>query len=135
MRRVLIGAVLAALVAGQVAAQAVDGPIRGVIRGQLDAFQADDLATAFGFASPMIKGLFETPENFGQMVMTGYPMVWRPADVEFTGLVERGGRMYQNVMITDRAGALHLLEYEMVPAGDGWQINGVRFLRPGALGA
>jgi len=51
---------------------------RTVIQSQLDAFQRDDEAAAFAQASPMIKGMFRTPENFMAMVIQGYPQVYRP---------------------------------------------------------
>ena len=51
--------------------------IQTTIRSQLEALKNDDFATAFTFASPSIKYMFETPENFGRMVRGGYPMVWR----------------------------------------------------------
>ncbi|NNU80916.1 DUF4864 domain-containing protein [Halovulum dunhuangense] len=135
MRKLLIGAVLALGLGAQAGAQSAETEIQGVISGQIEAFQADDFVTAFDFASPSIQGLFGTPENFGRMVMNGYPMVWRPADVRFAQLSERAGRLYQTVLVTDQSGQLHLLEYEMVRTEEGWEINGVQFQRPGALGA
>jgi hypothetical protein len=42
---------------------------RAVIQAQLDAFQRDDGTAAFAHASPMIKGMFRTPENFMRMVV------------------------------------------------------------------
>ena len=51
-------------------------------------FLQDDFATAFTFASPNIQGIFGTHQNFGQMVRSGYPMVWRPADVQYIELRE-----------------------------------------------
>lgn len=135
IRRVVLGLALGVGLGGTVWAQSTDTVIRGVIQSQLEAFQADDFATAFSYASPMIQQMFGSPDRFGQMVMGGYPMVWRPAKTEFTALSERAGRMYQSVLITDKQGQLHVLEYEMIPTDDGWEINGVQFLRPGALGA
>jgi hypothetical protein len=32
------------------------------------------------------------------------------------------------VLVTDGAGALHLLEYELIPLDGGWRIDGVRLL-------
>ena len=52
-----------------------DDAARQVISDQIAAFQQDDFETAFTYASPMIKGIFGTPERFGQMVREGYPMV------------------------------------------------------------
>lgn len=119
----------------QAVAQTADSMIRDVISGQLDAFQADDFDRAFSYASPMIEQMFGSAERFGQMVQNGYPMVWRPADIHFGGLTDRDGRMLQSVLLTDQAGVVHVLEYEMIETGEGWEINGVRFQRPGKLGA
>ena len=117
------------------AAQDSAAAIRGVISDQIAAFRADDVATAFTFASPDIRGLFGTPDRFGAMVREGYPMVWRPGDVRFAELRERDGRALQRVLVTDGAGALHLLEYEMIPLDGGWRIDGVRLLDAGSTGA
>ena len=100
--------------------------IEKVISNQIDAFLADDFETAFTYASPMIKGIFGTPERFGQMVRQGYPMVWRPSEVNFLSIDRRGKELWQNVMVRDAEGALYILEYQMVPGGTGWLINAVR---------
>ncbi len=111
-------------------AAAQDGPegaIREVIQSQIEAFLADDFAT--------IRQMFGSPDNFGRMVREGYPMVWRPASVAFGDLREIGGRLWQQVIVTDAAGSVHVLDYQMVPAGEGWQINGVHILRAPDVGA
>jgi hypothetical protein len=53
--------------------------IRRVIESQLAAFQRDDGPGAFAFASPMIREIFATPENFMAMVKSAYQPVypWR----------------------------------------------------------
>ena len=136
MRRFLLGLILAVLAALPGLAEDAPNPaIEAVIGDQITAFRADDFNTAFGFASPMIKGIFGTPENFGAMVKNGYPMVWRPGAVKFTDLREVAGKLYQKVVITDQQGAVHLLEYEMIPAGDTWQIDGVQLLKTPDIGA
>jgi len=140
MRRLFLSLVTLVVLAAApmpAAAQAPDeGAIRDTIQRQLDAFRADDMGTAFGFASPMIRSMFGTADRFGQMVRQGYPMVYRPAEVEFLGLRERGGDLWQMVLIRDAAGAYHTLGYAMVPDGSGgWRINGVQILRAGAAGA
>jgi hypothetical protein len=131
----LLAAALALAAAGPSRAQEADAAIRGVISSQIEAFKADDFDMAFTFASPAIKRLFGNPERFGQMVQSGYPMVWRPAEVRFSGLATREGRTIQSVVVTDRDGALHVLDYEMVEGPDGWRINGVTLRRPGGAGA
>jgi len=126
MRRLVMALTVAAALVPMARAQDAGAEIRGVISDQIDAFRADDFETAFTFASPAIKRLFGTPERFGQMVRSGYPMVWRPTDVRFTDLSIRNGRRVQSVLVTDEAGTLHVLDYEMVPGDEGWRINGVR---------
>ena len=121
-----------ALISG--AARADETAIQGVISSQIEAFQADDFDRAFTFASPMIKGMFRTPENFGRMVMNGYPMVWRPAGMRFGGLVSEGGKLIQTVFFTDQAGRLFEAAYEMIETEAGWQINGV-YIREADIGA
>lgn len=137
MRRLLLalGLALCAAPAATQTVQPRNPAIEGVIQRQIEAFLADDFATAFTFASPAIKGIFGTPERFGQMVRQGYPMVWRPAEVRYLALREVAGALWQRVMIVDQAGSLHLLDYQMVPAGAGWQINGVQILRAAGAGA
>ena len=100
--------------------------IEKVISNQIDAFLADDFETAFTYASPMIKDIFGTPEKFGQMVRQGYPMVWRPSEVNFLSIDRRGKELWQNVMVQDAEGALFILEYQMIPGEMGWLINAVR---------
>lgn len=100
-------------------------PYEAVIAQQLDAFQSDDFARAFTFASPMIKGMFGTPERFGQMVEQGYPMVHRPAEVRYGAVVSDGRRVVKTVWFTDQAGRRFEAAYEMIQAGGIWQINGV----------
>ncbi len=133
MRNGLYAVMLAACLALPAAAQ--EAPIQETIRSQIDAFQADDFARAFTFASPTIKGMFGTPENFGAMVKNGYPMVYRPAEVEMGDLREVAGNLWQRVRITDQAGAGWLLDYMMVETAEGWQINAVQILPAPDVGA
>ncbi len=104
--------------------------IETTIGGQIEAFLADDFETAFTFASPSIQGIFGTPENFGRMVREGYPMVWRPAEVQYLELRDIGGALWQRILIRDTAGAAHLLDYQMIETETGWKINGVQYIAP-----
>lgn len=126
MRRGLYAVLLAACLALPAAAQ--EAPIQETIQNQIAAFQADDFSRAFTYASPTIKGMFGTPENFGAMVKQGYPMVYRPAAVEMQELREVAGNLWQRVRITDQAGAGWFLDYMMVETAEGWQINAVQIL-------
>lgn len=134
MRPTILAVAVSGLLASAAFAQSDE--IRGVIRSQIDAFLKDDFATAFTYASPGIQGIFVTPENFGAMVRNGYPMVWRPADVDFGELREVGGRLWQRVVVRDADGRIHMLDYQMVQGADGeWRINGVQLLRAPDVGA
>lgn len=115
--------------------RAQDSAISDIIRNQISAFEADDFGAAFDYASPNIKQLFGTPERFGQMVQSGYPMVYRPAEVRMLDQRDMGAARIQRVMIRDGAGRLHFLDYQMIPTDTGWQINGVQILREGQVGA
>jgi hypothetical protein len=125
-----------ALLTLTVSAQAQDNSaIEGVIARQLDAFNARDTATAWTFASPTIKGIFRTPENFGLMVQNGYPMVWTNSDVRFLDLREIAGAEWQRVMLRDAEGNLHVLDYKMIETPDGWQIDAVVLIPAPDVGA
>lgn len=108
--------------------------IQSTILNQIEAFKADDFATAFTFASPVIKGIFGTADNFGMMVRNGYPMVHRPAEVRMLEQRQVSGATVQRVLITDAQGRSHVLDYQMVETPDGWQINGVTLVPSGGLG-
>lgn len=141
MRRTFLTAVLAgtatfcAVISEAETETADAAAIARVIGDQIEAFKSDDFATAFTYASPGIRGIFGSPERFGQMVRQGYPMVWRPSQVEFLDLREQGGALIQEVLVRDAAGVDWLLDYEMVRGGTGWQINGVQIRDAPRLGA
>ena len=134
-RMILVTLVVVAGALSVFAQEARNVAIEGTIQSQIDAFQVDDFAAAFAFASPNIRRIFGSSDNFGSMVRQGYPMVWRPAEVRFLELQELDGRMVQRVMIRDQAGVFHVLEYQMQPGPDGWQINGVRIVPQAEVGA
>ncbi len=129
MKTAILAAAFVAVAA--VGAQAQDAEIRGTITQQFEAFKVDDFATAFTFASPTLQQFFQSPQNFGRMVTQGYPMVWRPANVDFLELREEDGAYFQRVQITDVKGRFHILEYRMMQTPEGWRINGVQVLEAG----
>ena len=133
MRRTAFAILTALCLAAPVAAQ--DDPMQATILDQLEAFKADDFERAFSFASPTIKGIFMTPQNFGAMVTQGYPMVHRPGAVKMLEARDVAGNLWQRVMITDQSGRTHLLDYQMVETAEGWQINAVQLLPEPGVGA
>ena len=122
----IIAVLIALSLPGLAAAQ--EAEIEQTITQQIDAFLDDDFTMAFTYASPTIRGLFGTPQNFGRMVTQGYPMVWRPADVRFLGLRTEPAGQIMRVQITDQKGGVHILDYQMIETAEGWKINGVALL-------
>ena len=76
------------------------GAIRTIIESQMDAFQRDDGAAAYSYASPTIQGLFPTVEQFMAMVRGGYQPVYRPQSVVFGEVIEAPGGPLQRVFLT-----------------------------------
>ncbi len=106
--------------------------IVGVIEGQLDAFQRDAAAEAFGYASPSIQRIFRTPDNFMSMVRTGYQSVYRPQSVEFVDLVMTSGGLTQRVLFVGPDGVPVMAHYYMQQQpDDSWRINGVTLQESG----
>ena len=109
--------------------------IESVIGAQIEAFRKDDFATAFTFASPNIRSMFGTADNFGLMVRRGYPMVWRPGPLQFLELRDEQGLLWQKVMVRDQQGVFFVLDYQIIETPDGWRINGVYLVQAPQLGA
>lgn len=122
----VVGVLFSLTLTFAVAAQQDD--IRETISRQIEAFKADDFEQAFTYASPTLRRLFQSPENFERMVTNGYPMVWRPSDVKYLELEEYGGALWQKVQIVDQKGFTHLLLYRMQQTEEGWRIAGVQIL-------
>ncbi len=99
--------------------------IRDVIESQLAAFQSDDGAQAFSYASPTVRRQFVTPERFMHMVRTGYAPVYRPREVEFRDLVVVGDVPAQKVLFVGPDGVPVMAIYPMQRQADGsWRIDG-----------
>ena len=102
--------------------------IQSTISDQLRAFASDNFIEAFTHASPGIKDIFGTVENFSNMVKKGYPMVWRYNNFEFLNLEETPQGYSQIVRITDQNDKLFLLKYFMKNVGGIWKISGVSII-------
>lgn len=123
----LLGA-MALVLASSFGAMAQSSEIEGTISSQLEAFKADDFDTAFTYATPTLQQMFQSPQNFQRMVTEGYPMVWRPAEVRYLEVRQRGDAMWQKVQITDAKGGIHILDYKMEQTDMGWRIGAVQIL-------
>ena len=102
--------------------------IQSTISDQLRAFASVNFIEAFTHASPGIKDLFGTVENFSNMVKKGYPMVWRYDNFEFLNLEETPQGYSQIVRITDQNDKLFLLKYFMKNVAGIWKISGVSII-------
>ena len=102
--------------------------IQNTISNQLKAFAVDDFSEAFTHASPGIKDIFGSVENFSTMVKKGYPMVWRYDNFQFLKLEETLQGYYQTVRITDKKNELFLLKYFMTNISGIWKISGVSII-------
>ena len=104
--------------------------IRGTINQQLNAFQRDDWAGAFSYASPALQTIFGSPDRFRDMVLGGYRAVYRPKQVTFRDLDASGPRPVQIVFFIGPDGLAYLAAYEMERQADGsWRIASVQLIR------
>ena len=103
--------------------------IQNTISNQLEAFASDDFTEAFTHASPGIKDIFGSVDNFSRMVKKGYPMVWRYNNFQFLKLEETPQGYSQIVRITDKKDELFLLKYFMKNISGVWKISGVTIIQ------
>ena len=104
--------------------------IRQVIEAQLAAFQHDDGAAAFGYATPTIQQKFGDAQNFMAMVKGGYPAVYRPRSVTFDKLVDTEFGPDQILRVIGPDGLAYTAHYIMQKQPNGkWMINGCYLTR------
>ncbi len=142
-RRLLIGLVaLCGTLAGPVdpagaAEKLTAADRRGIeqtIRRQLDAFGRDDADGAFGYASPDIRRLFGSPDNFMQMVRKNYDPVYRAGSVQFIALDSVAGRWVQVVQLVDSEGRVWRALFTMKRQPDKtWKVGGCQLVQTSAL--
>ncbi len=99
--------------------------IRHVIESQMAAFQKDDGAAAFAFATPTLRERFGTPADFMSMVREGYAPVYRASQVSFGQLEQSDDAVIQHVLVVSADGLVHEALYFMEHQKDGsWLIGG-----------
>ncbi len=116
-------------------ARADENAARDTITRQLESFLSGQFETAYTYASPDIKRLYPTLDQFMRMVQTGYLPVLRPGNYAF-GRTETlaDGRIVQEVLIRAPDGSDWTAVYFMEEQEDGaWQVDGVS-LKQGAAG-
>jgi hypothetical protein len=104
--------------------------VRSVIEQQITAFLNDDASTAYGFASPSIRGKFASEQAFFDMVRRSYGPVYRPGNFAFGRTKATGDTVVQEVLISGPDGKDWTALYQVVKQPDGsYKINGVHMVR------
>lgn len=104
--------------------------IQAVIQQQMAAFQQNNAAIAFSFASPAIQAQFGDPETFLRMVQIGYAPVYAPRGIIFGELTTIEGIPAQQVIVMSDREEIVQATYLMQQQADGsWRIHGC-FLTP-----
>jgi hypothetical protein len=99
--------------------------VRTVIEQQLDAFRRDDAAAAFSYATPAIRDMFGSADNFLVMVRASYQAVYRPRSFEFRDFYVVQGDARQVVALVGPDGQPINAVYHVQRQPDGnWRING-----------
>jgi Domain of unknown function (DUF4864) len=99
--------------------------IRGIIQDQIEAFQRDDAARAFSYASPALQSMFGSQERFMAMVKEGYQPVYRPRSYTMGEFEDTPGGTSLSVQIQDLEGTDWLAIYTLEQQPDGaWRISG-----------
>jgi hypothetical protein len=132
-RLIALAALMVAFAGGARAQDAVadTAAIRAVIQQQIEAFRHDDGETAFGLASPTIRGMFGGPDVFMDMVRSGYRAVYRPRSFEFGALVTLDGKPTQKVDVIGPDGRPVVAFYVMTQLPDGsWRVDGCYLQAP-----
>ena len=102
-----------------------EGALERTVLGQIEALRTGDIDAAFEFASDNIQRYFQTSEAFANMVEHGFAMVVDPLDVKFLDNRPDGRAIWQKVLIRAQNGDMFVLDYQLVPAPEGWKINAV----------
>jgi hypothetical protein len=122
----ILGLVFGAGTAGADPASPADKAMfQKIISAQMSAFQADDAAGAFDFASPDLQAKFGSAATFLEMVKSGYAPVYRPRAVEFRETIEHDVGPEQRVFVIGPDGRSYMAHYMMEKQPDGsWRISG-----------
>jgi hypothetical protein len=106
--------------------------IRSLIEDQIAAFRRHDAEAAWRYVAPGLQERFVTPENFLEMVRTGYGPVYSPRSYHFGEIVPTPEGLGQWLEVVgpdgERVGALYLLERQ--PDGS-WRSSGCLLTMPG----
>jgi hypothetical protein len=104
--------------------------MQAVVSGQITAFEHDDAAAAYAYASPGIHTVFTTPGSFMAMVKSGYGAIYRPSSVIFGAAAMVDGSPTQTVYVTGADGESFVALYRFQKQPDGsWKIDSVTIVK------
>ncbi|WP_332814516.1 DUF4864 domain-containing protein [Ramlibacter sp.] len=99
--------------------------VREVIVAQLSALAVDDADKAFETATPEVRAAIGSSNRFLAMVRGAYPMVYRPASVNFHKPEQEDGGVLQLVEIKDDDDKSWLALFALEQQPDrSWRISG-----------
>jgi hypothetical protein len=103
--------------------------IQAVISKQMNAFRLDDGEAAFSLASPGVRRVFESADNFMEMVRTEYSPVYRPRTYRFLKPAIFEGEPVQPIEVIALDGAVSIAVFSMERQRNRtWRISGCRLL-------
>ena len=105
---------------------------QAVISNQIDALKKNDAEKAYSFASPGIRSLYPSQDQFLNMVRETYEPVYHAGKYAFgrSKMIGGGEVVLQEVMISAKEGKDWTAIYEMRLMDDGsYKVNGVRMIR------
>lgn len=111
----------------------VEPAARSVIDNQIKSFRSGNHDQAFSHASPNLKKMFGTTENFIRMVKSGYGAIYGAQNWSFGRSRMVSGTLYQEVQIVGPKGNNWTALYSMQQQADGsWKITAVQMKRDNA---
>ncbi|HEV7869384.1 MAG TPA: DUF4864 domain-containing protein [Chthoniobacteraceae bacterium] len=99
-----------------------------VVRRQIDAFRADDYASAYRQVSSSFQERFNI-ESFSDLARTEYPGISRAERVEFGAIRFEGRHAIIPVYFFLQDGDVVPCVYSLVNEHEGWKIDGARVLK------
>ena len=113
-------------------ALAQEGDAQAVIDSQIKAFRSGAHDQAFSYATPGLRSMFGSTDNFTAMVKRGYMPIYGAREWRFGRVKSDGSKLLQEVLLTGPEGRSWVALYTMVRGEDGaWKIGGVRIV-PGS---
>ncbi|TPE49940.1 DUF4864 domain-containing protein [Amaricoccus solimangrovi] len=101
--------------------------IRAVISDLVRAVRAGDARGADRLVSRQARRESGGPRTFARATLDAHPELRSDSAVQFAGIAESGRQRLQSALITDGAGALHFVDWQMVRDGDRWVVNAIQF--------